>query len=171
MFHRPTLPKGNNLNIYIHASTPVCFYLKMTSVSKTFMIFKTFRPRLLVVGYFGKRRLFSPNTATVHAYPAFSGTRNGGFQKRSPGWRVLKTEIHRICVDGRKRRLSNTMMSCLSLRLALLHTRFKNTTCGYRYFLIWRKKPPFSKIPGYAWTVKYDSETLHVNAALTVLAF
>ena len=34
---------------------------------------------------------------------------NGGFQIHSPGWRVLKTEIYRIRVDGRKRRFSNTL--------------------------------------------------------------
>ena len=68
------------------------------------------RPRPHVAGYFGKRRLFSPNTATVHTYPAFSGTKNEGFQIRSLGWRVLKTEIHRIRVEGQKRgRFSNTM--------------------------------------------------------------
>ena len=61
------------------------------------------RSRPHVVGYFGKRRIFSPNTATVHTYPAFSGTENGDFQIRSPGGKVLKTEIRRIRVDGRKR--------------------------------------------------------------------
>ena len=25
-----------------------------------------------------------------------------------------------------------------------------------------KKNPPFSKLPGYVWTVKYDSKTLHV---------
>ena len=31
-------------------------------------------------------------------------------------------------------------------------------------FLNTEKKPPFSKIPGYVWTVKYDSKTLRVDA-------
>ena len=76
----------------------------------------------------------------VQTYPAFSGTKNGGFKIRSPGWRVLKTEIHCICVDGRKRRLSNTMTSCLGSRVAFPHIRFKNVMCGRRLFLIRRKK-------------------------------
>ena len=29
---------------------------------------------------------------------------NGGFRKRSLEWRFLKTEVQRLCVDGRKRR-------------------------------------------------------------------
>ena len=29
-----------------------------------------------------------------------------------------------------------------------------------------KKNPPFSKIPGYVWTVKYDSKTLRVDAGL-----
>ena len=136
------------------------------------------RPRPQVAGYFGKRRLLSPNTATVHTYPAFSGTENGGFQIRSPGWRVLKTEIHCIRVDGRKQGLSNTMTPCLSSKLVLPRIWFENATCGRRFFEIRRKKPlrfrkypatlnatcgrrlfrnteeksPFSKIPGYVWT-------------------
>ena len=31
---------------------------------------------------------------------------NGGFRKRSLEWRFLKTEVQRLCVDGRKRRFS-----------------------------------------------------------------
>ena len=46
---------------------------------------RIFRPRPHVAGYFGKQRLFSPNISTVHTYPVFSGTENGGFQIRSPG--------------------------------------------------------------------------------------
>ena len=33
---------------------------------------------------------------------------NGGFQKRSLEWRFSKTEVQRLCVDGRKRRFSKT---------------------------------------------------------------
>ena len=33
---------------------------------------------------FSKTETFSPNTATVHTRPAFSGTENGGFHIRSP---------------------------------------------------------------------------------------
>ena len=100
------------------------------------------RPRPHVVGYFGKRRLFSPNTATVHTYPAFSGIENGGFQIRTPGWRVLKTKIHRFHVDGRKRRFSNAMTSCPGSRLALPHIRFENGYVWTEIFLIRRKKKP-----------------------------
>ena len=87
-----------------------------------------------LAGYFRNRRLFSPNTAAVHTYLAFSGTENEGFQVRSPGWRVLKTEIHRIRVDERKRRFSNTITSCLGSRLALPHIGFENTMCERRFF-------------------------------------
>ena len=81
-----------------------------------------------VAWYFGKWRLFSLNTATVHTYLAFSGTKNGGFQIRSPGWIVLKAEIHCIRVGGQKLRFSNMMTSCLGSRLALLHIRLENAT-------------------------------------------
>ena len=54
------------------------------------------------------------------------------------GWRLVKTETYRIRVDGRKRTFLNTMTSCL----------------GSRFSKIRSKK---SKIPGYVWTVKYDS--------------
>ena len=36
---------------------------------------------------------------------------NGGFRKRSLEWRFLKTEVQRLCVDGRKRRFSKTITS------------------------------------------------------------
>ena len=36
------------------------------------------------------------------------------FKKRSPEWRFLKTPAFHLRVDGRKRRFSNTMMSCTS---------------------------------------------------------
>ena len=96
--------------------------------------------------------------------PAFSGTKNGGFQIRSPGWRFLKTEIHRIRMDWRKRRFSNTIMSCLSSRLALSYIRFENATCVRILFKYGGKKCPFSKILGYVWMVKYDSKSLRVEA-------
>ena len=31
---------------------------------------------------------------------------NGGFRKRSLEWRFLKTEVQRVCVDGRKTEVS-----------------------------------------------------------------
>ena len=121
------------------------------------------RPRPHVAGNFPKRRCFSPNEGTVHTQPAFSGTENQGFQIRSPEWRLLKTVTYRLRVDGRKRRFSNTMTSCLGSRLALWHNydsevadlfnmeekvsvfentrlrvdgqiRFENATCGRRFF-------------------------------------
>ena len=49
-------------------------------------------------------------------------------------------------------------------RLALSHIRFENAACGRRFFLNAEKKTPFSKIPGYVWTVKYDSKMLRVDA-------
>ena len=36
---------------------------------------------------------------------------NGGFRKRSLEWSFLKTEVQRLCVDGRKRRFSKTITS------------------------------------------------------------
>ena len=71
---------------------------------------------------------------------------NGGFQIRFSGWRVLETEIHCICVDGRKRRFPNTMTSCLSSGLALLHIQLEDATNGRRSVLNTKKKYPlFSK--------------------------
>ena len=95
------------------------------------------------------------------------------------GWRILKTEMYRIRVDGRKQRFSNTMMSCLPFRTYDSKTlrvdagffkyrkkklRFRKypATCGWsntiqkRYvwtkiFLNTEEKSPFSKIPGYLW--------------------
>ena len=86
------------------------------------------------------------------------------FQICSPGWRFLKIEMYRIRVDGRKRRFPNTMTSCPGSRIAFPHIRFENVTCGRSFFLMRRKKAPFSKIPGYVWTVKYDLKTLRVDA-------
>ena len=63
------------------------------------------------------------------------------------GWRVLKTEIHSIRVDGRKRRFSNTTTSCLGSRLALPHIRFENATCGHRFFKYGEKNLRFRKYP------------------------
>ena len=51
--------------------------------------------------------------------------------------------------------------------------RFKAPTSAHtiRKRYVWteivlntKKKPPFSKVPGYVWTVKYDSKTLRVEA-------
>ena len=38
-------------------------------------------------------------------------------------------EIYCANVVGQKRRFSNTMTSCLSSKLAILHIRFENATC------------------------------------------
>ena len=67
----------------------------------------------------------------------------------------MKTEIHRIRVGGRKRRFSNTMTSCLGLRLALPHIRFENATCGRRFFKY-----------GEKISVKFENTRLCVNEAL-----
>ena len=92
------------------------------------------RSRPHVVGYFGKRRIFSPNTATVHTYPAFSGTENGDFQIRSPGWKSFENGDSSYSCGRAKTGFSNTMTLCLGSRLALPHIRFENATCGRRFF-------------------------------------
>ena len=45
---------------------------------------------------------FYPFSPSVHT----NTIENGGFRKCSLEWRFLKTEIQRLCVDGRKRRFS-----------------------------------------------------------------
>ena len=80
-------------------------------------------------------------------------------------WRVLKTEIHRIRVDGWKRRFSlkyDDVMPRFNAR-SLLHT-IRKRYVWMEIFLNTKKKPPILKITGYVWTVKYDSKTLHLNA-------
>ena len=71
--------------------------------------------------------------------------------------------MYRIRVDGRKRRFSNTMTSCLGSRLAFPHIRFENVTCGRRFFKYGEKNLRFRKYPAtcgwsntiqkrYVWT-------------------
>ena len=52
-----------------------------------------------------QRILFYPFSLSVHT----NTIENGGFRKRSLEWRFLKTEVQRLCVDGRKRRFSKTI--------------------------------------------------------------
>ena len=87
-----------------------------------------------VAGYFRKRRyFFGIRLPSVDTLPAFSGTENGGLQKHSPGWRLLKTEMSRSCV--RKWGFSNTMTSYLGSSLAQIpHIHSKMLTCGGRFF-------------------------------------
>ena len=51
-------------------------------------------------------------------------TKTGGFRKRSLEWRFFKTEVQRLCVDGRKRRFSKTITS-----LALARPSLKKNGC------------------------------------------
>ena len=71
--------------------------------------------------------------------------------------------MYRIRVDGRKRRFSNTMTSCLGSRLAFPHIRFENVTCGRRFLKYGEKNLRFRKYPAtcgwsntiqkrYVWT-------------------
>ena len=83
---------------------------------------------------FSKTEIFFSEYGYLSYITGVLGTKNGGFQIRSSGWRFLKTEIHHIRIDGRKRRFSNTMTSGLGSRLALPHIRFENATCGRRVF-------------------------------------
>ena len=132
--------------------------------SNKLLLYFYLRPRPHVAGYLRKRRLFfSEYSYHPHVTGVF-GTENGGFQIRSPVWRVLKTEIHLIRVDGRKRRFSNTMTSCPGSGLARLHIRFENAKCGRRFFFKYGEKTlRFQKYPAtcgwsnkiqksYVWT-------------------
>ena len=84
---------------------------RVFSKTETFSFEYGYRPH--VTGVFGHRkRRFSNTLSRVE----------------------IKTEIHRIRVDGRKQRFSNTMRSYLGSRLALPHIRLENATCGRRYF-------------------------------------
>ena len=79
---------------------------------------------------FSKPEIFSPLTPPVHTYPDIFENRDffsvcssrqhvngvfahkyGGFWKRYPDCKFLKTDIYRIYVDDRKRRFSNTRMT------------------------------------------------------------
>ena len=60
---------------------------------------------------------------------------NEGFQIRSPGWRLLKTEIHRILVDGVKTEVFKYDEVMLRFNApALPHIRFEKATCGRKFF-------------------------------------
>ena len=65
-----------------------------------------------------------------------------GFRKRSPEWRFLKTDVQRLCVDGRKRMFSKTITS-----LALACEKNKTDV-----FL--------SVFGGQVWTVENAAKTL-----------
>ena len=56
---------------------------------------------------------------------------------------ILKMEMYRFRVDGRKRRFSNSMKSYLGSRLALQFIRLENVTCGCRLFLNTEEKISF----------------------------
>ena len=53
------------------------------------------------------------------------------------------------------------MTSYLGSRLALWHNYDSKIADLFKYGL---KKSPFSIIPSYVWTAKYDSKTLRVDA-------
>ena len=73
---------------------------------------------------------------------------NGGFRKRSLEWRFLKTEVQRLCVDGRKRRFSKTITGIAGISMSQLK---KQNGC----FLI-----RFSVFGGQVWTVENATKTL-----------
>ena len=129
---------------------------------------------------------YRPHVAGVYGHQ--------GFQKRSPEWRLLKTETYRICVDGRKRRFLNTMTSCLGSEGSLFGTttirkrqiylnmegkvsvfentrlsvdgriRFENGTCGRRFFLNTEKK----KYP-FSKILGYIWTGLNIHPLLTIM--
>ena len=109
-------------------------------------------------GFFFKNGdICSPNTATVHRKWIFLNTlsRVENFLKR----RFIVFVW--MCENGV---FQIQLNSCQSSKLARPHIRFKNVTCGRRFSKIERKESPFSKIPGYLWTVKNNSKTLRVDA-------
>ena len=59
---------------------------------------------------------FSVCPSRPHVNGVF-GHKYGGFWKRSPDCRFLKTEIYRIRVDGRKLRFSNTLYDDVKVRV------------------------------------------------------
>ena len=95
------------------------------------------RPRSHVAGYFRKRRFFLriwlPSTRTC------SGV--FGHRKRTFSNALFRVEIFEngylhlsyIRIDGRKRRFSNTITSCLGSRLTFPYIRFENGSCGRRF--------------------------------------
>ena len=86
---------------------------------------------------------------------------NGGFRKRSLEWRFLKTEVQRLCVDGRKRRFSKTEVQRLCVdgwkrrfsktitSLTLACPSYKNKTDVF-----------LSVFGGQVWTVENAAKTL-----------
>ena len=124
-------------------------YTIFQNFNNVVMRFRTLDPRPLVAGYFGKRRLFfSEYGYRPHVSGVFRAPKRGGFQIRSPGWRVLKTEIHRIRVDGRKRRFSNTMTSCLAFKArSSTHTIRKRYVWMQIFFKYGEKNLRFRKYP------------------------
>ena len=130
-------------------------------------VFRTrrLRPRTHVAGYFWKRRLFSPNTATaVHTWTAFLGTENGGFQYALQGRDFWKRRFIVFVWTGENGGLQIRWRH--AIQGSLFHTYDSKTLrvdVDFRKYGS-RKKSPFLKIPGYVWMVKYDSKTLRMDA-------
>ena len=64
-----------------------------------------------VSGNLWKRKFFFTNTACVHTYPAYFPAVSGNFWKRSPEWKFFYPIRIRIRVNGRIRKISNTLSS------------------------------------------------------------
>ena len=91
-----------------------------------------------------------------HVSSVFSGFAVN-FRKRSPEWKFLNPIRIRIRVDGFSRKFLNTLTSC-----SIVQSSTGN-----------QNKEQSRKFPdtvGYVWTVKYDSNTLRVDAKIFVSA-
>ena len=73
--------------------------------------FNRFRPRPHISGNLWKRKFFFTNTACVHTYSAYFPAVSGNFWKRSPEWKFFYPIRIRIRVDGRIRKVLNTLTS------------------------------------------------------------
>ena len=64
-------------------------------------------------------RFCRPSTLTRSKTGRFID-KSEGFRKRSPKWKLLKTEVYRFAVDGKKRSFSKTLSSQLIMQSQLV---------------------------------------------------
>ena len=128
------------------------------------VVYNELRPRPQVAGYFGKRRIFFSEYGYLSHVSGVFGHQNRRFSNTLSRVESFENgDSSYSCGRAKSEAFKYVDVKPRFKARSSAHTNRKRYMWT-QIFLNTEKKPPFSKIPGYVWTVKYDSKTLCVDA-------
>ena len=143
----------------------------------------SFRPRPHVSGFVCIGKHLVAVTLSVHTYPVKTPTVTVNFWKRSPEWKLLKTQQVRIRVDARNRNLLKTIIQInefwypptVNFKVLgdfLEQNGASEPNCclniyrdNFKYYRLYSIKYCNVTIPGWLWKDASDLSTASFNAS------